>query len=408
MIEYGIALFTYNRPKHTQLVLESLIENSISEIYIFQDGLKKEKDKENWIKTREIIDRLDGIEKIHRIYGDYNKGLSAAIEDGVTYVLNRKEAVIVLEDDCYARKDFISFMEKCFELYKDDEIVQSISGYSWPIELPADYPYDIYFTGRISSWGWGTWKNRWKNYNKDYDIIRKIKASGKSWEYLQDFGGDLEQMLLEHIKGNVNSWAVFWALHVIYMGGICIAPKENLIKNIGFDGSGVHCKDNQGMVIELKNEICEHINFPPLIEINNTIKSEMRLYFYRSSVEKRERYYRVALTRWINLIINKKSIADWILDNEYCTAAIWGLGEIAKLLILDIEERVQIKYFVVSNKNVDQFNGYPVLAAKEALEADVLIVIPGYEIDKIELISSKDKYRLVIGLAELLGLCERC
>ena len=37
-------------------------------------------------------------------------------------------------------------------------------------------------------------------------------------------------------------WAINWYSTILLCGGICVYPKYSLIKNIGFDNSGVHDK----------------------------------------------------------------------------------------------------------------------------------------------------------------------
>ena len=69
--------------------------------------------------------------------------------------------------------------------------------------------------------------------------------------HLAIWGSDLEKVLLGNIRGTTNSWAVFWALSVIERKGICIYPYCSLIKNIGMDGTGVHCGTTSAFDVEL-------------------------------------------------------------------------------------------------------------------------------------------------------------
>ncbi|MFA6360880.1 MAG: glycosyltransferase family 2 protein, partial [Dysgonamonadaceae bacterium] len=62
-----IALFTYNRPYHTQQVLESLQKNALSEqseLFVFSDGAKNVEDEKSVRKTREILSKASGFKKI--------------------------------------------------------------------------------------------------------------------------------------------------------------------------------------------------------------------------------------------------------------------------------------------------------------------------------------------------------
>nr|WP_300786848.1 hypothetical protein [uncultured Acetatifactor sp.] len=236
----GIAVFAYNRSRHLQQVLFGLHKNeSVKEIYIFQDGLRCENHRTEWEKVRKVINGITWCKTIC-FFSSYNKGLACSVTEGIETVLREKDAVIVLEDDCVPTVNYIGFMRQCFERYADDEKIYSVSGYSYPVALKRGQ-YDIYGCGRISSWGWGTWKNRWDAYIKDYELIKKMKRSRESSRNLAMWGRDLEEMLVGNVRGSCDSWAVFWALNVISKGGVCINPYESLIQNIGLDGSGTNC-----------------------------------------------------------------------------------------------------------------------------------------------------------------------
>ena len=74
----GIALFVYNRPKHTKKVLEGLRKNRIDKLYIFADGLKKEEHKKDVDEVRALIDNIDWCET-EIIKSETNKGLANSI-----------------------------------------------------------------------------------------------------------------------------------------------------------------------------------------------------------------------------------------------------------------------------------------------------------------------------------------
>ena len=153
-------LFTYNRSFHTEQVINNLKENTImpDKLIVFQDGLKQEEDPQEWNAVNCLIKSIDWC-KNEVIVSDHNKGLADSIVSGINYAFEDCDAVIVLEDDCVPAPEFVKFMVQCFEQYQTDPRVYAVSGYSWPIDLTQD-TFDVYGCGRISSWGWGTWKDR--------------------------------------------------------------------------------------------------------------------------------------------------------------------------------------------------------------------------------------------------------
>lgn len=234
-------LFTCNRSQHTRAVLEALSKNSRlpEKLFVFQDGFKNNEDVEEWERVNQLIQRIDWCET-EIIVSENNKGLAASIVAGITYVFEKYDAIIVLEDDCVPAVSFMDFMHQCFAKYRNNKKIFSISGYAYPVVLEKE-TYDVYGCGRISSWGWGTWKDRWEYFEKDYELVKKLRQGEKTSRNLALWGAGLESMLVGNIRGECDSWAVFWALNVIAKEGICINPYESLIRNIGLDGSGTNC-----------------------------------------------------------------------------------------------------------------------------------------------------------------------
>ncbi len=265
-MDIGIIVFAYNRSEHLNKVLEGLRKNAgVLKLYIFQDGLKCTDHQSEWERTYQVIKGIDWCEVIY-YQSSHNKGLAKSIVDGINEVFKENDAVVVLEDDCVPTANFISFMQQCFEQYENDKRVYSVSGYSWPIDLPKN-EYDIYACGRISSWGWGTWKDRWAQYRIDNNIIERLKQDEKQSKYLEIWGSDLERTLIGNIGGQISSWAVYWALYVIENKGICINPYISLIQNIGMDGSGVHCGVTNKFQINVLDNNITKFYFPDSINI---------------------------------------------------------------------------------------------------------------------------------------------
>ena len=267
-MDIALAVFAYNRPVHLQKVLDALKNNiRLQNVYIFQDGLAEEKDRENWIKVQNAIQSIDWMEYSYITYPQ-NKGCASSIEDGITYVLSEHEAVIVLEDDCVPHEDFISFTVGCLEKYRENKRVWGVSGYAWPMSLSKEKTSDVYACGRNSSYGWATWEDRWEYYSRDFDILRKIYADQEASRRLGVWGTDLEGMLCYTLKCQCNSWAVFWGLRVIEQGGFFINPYKNLIQNIGFDGSGLHSGEEARWMVDLWEGSCQEFLLPDKITIS--------------------------------------------------------------------------------------------------------------------------------------------
>jgi hypothetical protein len=242
-----IALFVYNRPRHTRKTLEALKANDLarkSKLFIFSDGHKSNKDRKKVEEVREIVDKAEGFESVEVIKREENWGLANSVIAGVSEVVERYGKVIVLEDDLITSPSFLDYMNSMLDSYKDEKKVFSISGYNHPsslMKIPESYPYDVYFNPRASSWGWATWKDRWEKADwevKDFDEFLKNQDLQKKFN---QGGEDMAKMLIRQMNGEIDSWAIRWCYAHFKNNAYCIYPVVSYIDNIGHDGSGVHC-----------------------------------------------------------------------------------------------------------------------------------------------------------------------
>ena len=82
-----IALFVYNRPKHTRQTIEALLLNSQakhSDLYIFSDAPKNETAKAAVEEVRGYVRQVSGFNKVNIIERASNWGLANSVIDGVS------------------------------------------------------------------------------------------------------------------------------------------------------------------------------------------------------------------------------------------------------------------------------------------------------------------------------------
>jgi len=236
-----IALFTYNRLWHTKQTVEALQNNLYveeSNLFIFSDGPKTEKDEPKVKEVREYLKTIKGFKNIEIIERDENWGLANNIIDGVTKIVNEYGRIIVLEDDIVTSPYFLKYMNEALNRYEDEERVMHISGYMYPIK--TDGLPDTFFLKPTSCWGWATWKRAWKFFERNPQ--KQITALSK--EQIKDFNlnnsYDYWAQVVLNYKGKLYTWAIFWYLSVYLRGGLSLHPRESLTKSIGADGSGTH------------------------------------------------------------------------------------------------------------------------------------------------------------------------
>ena len=277
-----IVLFCYNRPQHTLKVLQALQKNvwaDQSTLYIFSDGAKLNADentKQKIEETRCIIRQEKWTKEVHIIEQATNKGLANSIIDGITDVINKHGRIIVLEDDTMPSIGFLKFMNEALELYKDDEKVMNISGYLYPIQ-EHDLKETTFFSRIAAGWGWATWKRAWDKYNHDIDYhISKI--NGNNEQYIFEINGASShfQQLIDNKNGKIYTWGIRWYASWFNAEGLNLFPAISLIKNIGFDGTGENC-GNEDLFHSPVTDFVE-IKKIPTVE-NNDLREKISNYF---------------------------------------------------------------------------------------------------------------------------------
>ena len=122
-----IVLFVYNRPNHTQKVIDALKNNpeaKDSELFVYCDGAKEnasEIEKKQIEETRKIIRGIMGFKSVTMIESKENKGLACSIIEGVTEIVKKFDKIIVLEDDIVTSKGFLNYMNTALNIYKNNK-----------------------------------------------------------------------------------------------------------------------------------------------------------------------------------------------------------------------------------------------------------------------------------------------
>ena len=159
-----VVMFVYNRADHFNQTFEALNrcpEAAGSELYIFSDGARREKDIEKVNEVRAAVElgkKTSRFQNITVYESPVNRGLAASVIAGVSEVIGKFGKVIVVEDDCVPSLYFLKYMNQCLDYYKDDEKVGSIAGYIPQLAFPDTFQDDVFLAYRSCSWGWATWK----------------------------------------------------------------------------------------------------------------------------------------------------------------------------------------------------------------------------------------------------------
>ena len=233
--DIGIVIFGYNRPSHLMRVLIALEDYKIKKIHFFLDGPKDSKDK---IVQKQILFMIKQNKKINIVLhkSKKNLGIAKSIINGMDKMAKKYDKIIVIEDDCIPRKEFFQFFKKMLNKKNIFEKIGAICAYQFPnIHKKKDIilrPIKLNF---FIPWGWATSSDHWINYRKQKkDMTVKIKSN------LPKIIKKLNILVKNNEK---NIWSLNFIIYNFLDGKKFIFPNKSLVKNIGFDGTGVNSKN---------------------------------------------------------------------------------------------------------------------------------------------------------------------
>lgn len=244
MTYYPIMIPTLNRYVHFKRCVESLAKNTHAdktELVIGLDYPPSEKYVEGFNKIKNYIPTITGFKKVTIFERLENYGPDKNWEELQKYVFNHYDAVICSEDDNEFSPCFLDYMNKTLEYYWDDETVRSVSGYINPeyydkLQTPLLFSYDS------NGWGIGLWKHKekWKGIFGNKQVREILLSYSKSCKIFKTSPA-LLSMLISMVKKDALWGDVLRSTLNILNNTYQLRPSYSLVRNIGHDGSGLHC-----------------------------------------------------------------------------------------------------------------------------------------------------------------------
>jgi GT2 family glycosyltransferase len=281
-----IAISVYTRVNHFKQCIEALQKNTLaeeSELYIYSDAASRDDDEKLVQEVRDYSHNIKGFKKVRVIERKKNYGGTQNAPKAHREITKKYGKSIFLEDDIVTAPGFLQFVNDALELYKDDEKILAVGGHTPNILENLYSNKDIYFTKRFSGWGLGTWEEKFNKIKpvSMYDISRNNSLKDK----LDECGTDLYGMALLDAKGKINAGDVRACCLMAQENLYIVLPTKTLVKNIGLDGSGVHCgNENKYINDELSKK--ERFNFEGYY-CNEKINQELKRFYDKPILIKR-------------------------------------------------------------------------------------------------------------------------
>lgn len=258
MTSFPLLLFVHRRPEHTLACVKSLLAcpmAAATDLHVFCDGPETPEQQTDVEKVRSLVRRIRGFKNVVTYMRDTNAGTIGSVVPAVTEILRISPAVICVEDDVVVAPGFLDFMNLALEHYRFESKVMSVSGYMFSTPAEARVP-ETFLYRKGTSFAWGTWARAWSSMSLD---TLGLLAELRRRDLMHYLDGDgtfrLSDVLERDSQPNYpltrQSWSPRWFASIVLAGGVSLYPGRSLVRNTGFDGTGVRSPISSAWEVEL-------------------------------------------------------------------------------------------------------------------------------------------------------------
>ena len=318
MTKTPIAIFVYNRPDHTTRMLASLeacYRLDECQLFIHSDAPSIREHAPGVQAVRTLCKKWAVRHYAEVIEREENLGVDRSIVDAVSEFCKKHGRVIVIEDDLVLHSAFIHFMLESLNKYQDDERVALVSGYIFPVK-PTN-TYDTLFLPLTSPWGWATWERSWQLFDWDApgaldalldDDLRRRFDINNAYLY--------SKLLTKTLaKKDHRPWDILFYWAIFSNKKLGVYPSYSLVRNEGFDGSGVHFTEKWAGYTPLKNGSIEwaadyKFSRPPEVTIDEQTLHNIESFLYSAHHGRLKRIYGMYINR-VKQYLNPQMNLRW-------------------------------------------------------------------------------------------------
>lgn len=306
-----VGICTYTRLDHLMKTIEALKANTLAqqtELYIFSDG-PRPGDEAKVQELRDYLTTITGFKKVHPRLQPTNNMFENTTNANMRLNENYGRSIFI-EDDIVTSPYFLEFMNESLEKYESNKKVMSIGGYCPPVTIPKNYASDVFFSQIFCPWGLGMWKDRFELVNQaktawsrrvDPDVVNSLKYLGK------DFVRRYKALCKESVT-DFELAAKFDLLATVTMlkhQMFSVQPRQTMIENIGFDGTGLHCHSSDDKFFHKANAQFRPKNFTDDVSPDQRVARDMYMIWSFSKKHNPVMKSFYLLIRYLNYRLNR-------------------------------------------------------------------------------------------------------
>lgn len=233
---------TLCRYEKLRVLVDSLSRNGEyakgTELVIGLDFPPSDKYMDGHQAIKKYLPSISGFGKVTIIEQKENLGSVGNENTLIDYIYSvGYDSFIYMEDDLEVSPNFLEFINKGLDKYKDEPTVFSISGYNFPISMQG-YDKNVYASYHFSAWGCGFWKEKRLNVTLN-ELLRFVFIPTHFFRLLFFEPSLLMGLLFMVIKHEVYGDASY-EIYSFVNNWVSIFPTISKGRNWGHDGSGEH------------------------------------------------------------------------------------------------------------------------------------------------------------------------
>lgn len=268
-----VVFCTFNRLDTAQRVFERIREAKPQKLYLISDCAREhvEGEADRVLAVREYIEQhIDWDCHVEKNYAKRNMGCGRRISSGLTWVFEREEEAIILEDDCVPELSFFRYCQEMLAYHRENTQIAMISGNN-PMSACYTLEEEYTFSKVPFIWGWATWRRAWQKYDfdmSDYPLQKQKPVWKKTfplkayWVYMAEFDA-----LYRH---EFDTWDYQWMYTIIKENWLAVVPAESHVFNIGFQEESTHTSKTPGWLIQDVKPVRFPIKHPAEIKWDNS------------------------------------------------------------------------------------------------------------------------------------------
>lgn len=234
--ETTVLVVAYNRPSQIRGLIQSLRLAKPARVLFAVDGALNDYEDES--RVRQVLEEIDLVDwecDVLLKHDGIHRGLRRSVESAVSWAFENTDRLIVLEDDTRPTIAFFEFMNRCLELFAEDQTVGHISGYNKVPTNSLTHPEEPFRKSRYpESFAWGTWKRAWRHYGSDLSDWIHLPASEIHNFTVSSLAARSWKINVRDARDEViSTWAYRWTLSLWAENLRCVSPNVNLVSSTG-------------------------------------------------------------------------------------------------------------------------------------------------------------------------------